>query len=292
MKALILAAGFGTRLLPFTENLPKPLFPIAGRPLLDISIHALQQAGCQAIIINTHHLHQQIDDFIASQEYTIPVLTRHEPVILGTGGAIKNVADFWDDSPFMVVNSDIITDIDLKNVYDFHLNHPHPVTLVLHDDPEFNTVSIDDRGLIKGFLDQSFTSATSPKPAFISANPRLEEKKKDHKDQACGNEARTLAFTGIHVVNPEILDLIPDKKFSSIIDVYTQLISSTGKICAFISKNSYWKDIGTPQRYRETTFEKMAPKAFQQAFQGPLNNNIHCRQIKGDGSDRNWYRLN
>ena len=77
MKALILAAGFGTRLLPFTENLPKPLFPIAGRPLLDISIHALQQAGCQAIIINTHHLHQQIDDFIASQEYTIPVLTRH-----------------------------------------------------------------------------------------------------------------------------------------------------------------------------------------------------------------------
>ena len=292
MKASILAAGFGTRLLPFTENLPKPLFPIAGRPLLNIIIHALQQAGCKAIIINTHHLHQQIDDFIASQEYAIPVLTRHEPVILGTGGAIKNVADFWDDSPFMVVNSDIITDIDLKNVYDFHLKHLHPVTLVLHDDPEFNTVSIDDKGLIKGFLDQSFTLAPSPKPAFISENPRLEEKKKDHKDQACGNEARTLAFTGIHVVNPEILDLIPDKKFSSIIDVYTQLISSTNKICAFISKNCYWKDIGTPQRYQETTFEKMAPKAFQQAFQGPLNNNIHCRQIKGDGSDRNWYRLN
>ncbi|MBL6972401.1 MAG: phosphotransferase, partial [Desulfobacterales bacterium] len=292
MKALILAAGFGTRLLPFTENLPKPLFPIAGRPLLDIIIHALQQAGCKAIIINTHHLHQQIDDFIASQEYAIPVLTRYEPVILGTGGAIKNVADFWDDSPFMLVNSDIITDIDLKSVYDFHLKHPHPITLVLHDDPEFNTVSIDDKGLIKGFLDQSFTSAPAPKPAFISENLRLEEKKKDHKDQAWGNAARTLAFTGIHVVNPEILDLIPDKEFSSIIDVYTQLISSTNKICAFISKNCYWKDIGTPQRYRETTFEKMAPKAFQQAFQHPLNNNIHCRQIKGDGSDRNWYRLN
>ncbi len=211
MKALILAAGFGTRLLPFTANLPKPLFPIAGRPLLDIIIHALQQAGCKAIIINTHHLHQQIDDFIASQEYTIPVLTRHEPIILGTGGAIKNVADFWDDSPFMVINSDIITDIDLKNVYDFHLNHPHPVTLVLHDDPEFNTVSIDENGLIKGFFDQSFTSAPSPKPAFISENPRLEEKKKKLEEQAWGNEARTLAFTGIHVVNPEILDLIPDK---------------------------------------------------------------------------------
>ena len=108
MKAMILAAGFGKRLLPFTEHTPKALFPVGGRPLLDIIINNLQDSGCQAIIINTHHLYQKIDSFIAQQKYTIPVYTQYEPVILGTGGAVKNVADFWDDNPFMVINGDIV----------------------------------------------------------------------------------------------------------------------------------------------------------------------------------------
>ena len=110
MKAMILAAGLGSRLRPFTANTPKPLFPVAGRPLLDIIIRSLQNAGCEAIIINTHHLYKKIDSFLSGRKYSIPVFTRYEPLILGTGGAIKNVADFWDDQPFMVVNSDILTD--------------------------------------------------------------------------------------------------------------------------------------------------------------------------------------
>jgi NDP-sugar pyrophosphorylase family protein len=126
MKALILAAGLGTRLLPFTKNTPKALFPVAGRPLLDIIILSLQNAGCKAIIVNTHHLSKKIDSYLLQHKYAIPVITRYEPKILGTGGAIKNVADFWDNDPFMVINSDIITDIDLKRVYDFHLNHSCP----------------------------------------------------------------------------------------------------------------------------------------------------------------------
>ncbi|OQX08058.1 MAG: aminoglycoside phosphotransferase, partial [Desulfobacteraceae bacterium IS3] len=121
MKALILAAGFGTRLLPYTEYLPKPLFSLANRPLLDIHIRNLEKAGCTGILINTHHLHKKIEEFIAGQSYSIPVLTRHEPQILGTGGAIKNAADFLDNCPFMVINSDIYTDIDFLKVYDFHL---------------------------------------------------------------------------------------------------------------------------------------------------------------------------
>ncbi|MBW2539678.1 MAG: NTP transferase domain-containing protein, partial [Deltaproteobacteria bacterium] len=86
MKAMILTAGLGTRLLPFTQNTPKALFPMAGRPILDIIIHSLQQAGCKSIIINTHHLQQKIDSFLAEQQYTIPVVTRYEPILLGTGG--------------------------------------------------------------------------------------------------------------------------------------------------------------------------------------------------------------
>ncbi len=125
MKALILAAGFGKRLEPYTHHTPKPLFTISNQPLLDRVIRRLSSAGISAVMVNTHHLHHQIERYLTSHSYPIPVTTRYEPEILGTGGAIKNLSDFWDDEPFMVVNSDIITDIDLKNVFDFHLNLHH-----------------------------------------------------------------------------------------------------------------------------------------------------------------------
>ena len=117
MKAMILAAGLGTRLLPLTEKIPKPLFPVLGRPLIDILIRRLEDMGCTAVIINTHHLAPMIEAFLKTQHYNIPVLTRYEKTILGTGGGIKNVEDFWDDDPFLVVNGDIFTDIDLERVY-------------------------------------------------------------------------------------------------------------------------------------------------------------------------------
>ena len=148
MKALILSAGLGTRLRPYTDHTPKPLFTICGRPLLDIIITKLIRAGCESIMINTHHLHTQIEAFIAQQTYTIPIETRYEPHILGTGGAIINVKAFWNDQPFMVVNADIVTTIDFRAVYDFHCKHGHPVTLVLTDDPEFNSVITDADGFV------------------------------------------------------------------------------------------------------------------------------------------------
>ena len=109
-KAMILAAGFGTRLLPFTEQTPKAMFTIGGRPIIDRTIRYLTDAGCSAILINTHHRHHQIEAFIAAGNYPVPVETRYEPEILGTGGGIKNAADFFDHRPFVVLNSDIITD--------------------------------------------------------------------------------------------------------------------------------------------------------------------------------------
>ena len=265
MKAMILAAGLGTRLFPFTESTPKPLFTISGRPLLDIIIHSLQSAGCKAVIINTHHLHKDIDFFLASQHYAIPVYTLYEPVILGTAGAIKNAAYFWDTQPFMVINSDIVTDIDLRKVYDFHLSHNNHATLVLHDCAEFNNVLVDKKDFITDFQDQ--------------------EKK------ASPDHTRKLAFTGIQVLDPETLELIPDKIFSGSVDVYKKLILSGKKVKAYISKNNYWNDIGTPERYKETVFEQMAPEAFKRAFPGCLCKKIECSKLKGDGSDRKWHRL-
>ncbi|MCD6399301.1 phosphotransferase, partial [candidate division WOR-3 bacterium] len=265
MKTMILAAGLGTRLLPFTESTPKPLFTISGRPLLDIIIHSLQSSGCEAVIINTHHLYKNIDSFLASQHYAIPVYTLYEPVILGTAGAIKNAAYFWDTQPFMVINSDIFTDIDLRKVYDFHLSHNHHATLVLHDCAEFNNVWVDKNDFITGFQGQG--------------------------REANAGHTRKLTFTGIQVLDPEILELIPDRIFSGSVGVYRKLILSGKKIKAYISKKYYWKDIGTPERYTETVFDKMAPQAFKQAFPGYVCKKIECSKLKGDGSDRKWYRL-
>ena len=148
---MILAAGYGTRLRPYTNHTPKPLFSIAGRPLLDEIIRRLQRAGCEAVIINTHHLHRQIEVFLADQDYGLPIYTRYEPEILGTGGAIKNVSDFWDDQPFMVINADIIADIDLAEVYRTHCRRQPPATLVLCDDPRFNSVAVEQDKWVTGF---------------------------------------------------------------------------------------------------------------------------------------------
>lgn len=278
MKALILAAGLGTRLRPHTENIPKPLFTIAGRPLLDIIISNLIHAGCEAIIVNTHHLYQKIESYLAHQSYAIPVMTRHEPEILGTGGAIRNVADFWDNTPFMVINSDIVTDIDLKRVYEFHLNHPHPATLVLHNDPEFNTVSVDENGFVQNF-DHRIPLNESPLTGTCGSK------------RSGAAEIKRLTFTGIQVLNPEVLESIPDTVFSSIIDCYKNLISLNIKICAFISKGYYWKDLGTPERYKQAIYENMAPEAFKRAFPEWINKKISRIKLSGDGSDRRWYRI-
>ncbi|MBN1932142.1 MAG: phosphotransferase [Desulfobacterales bacterium] len=279
MKAMILAAGFGSRLLPFTKNIPKPLFPFAGRPLLDMIIRSLEDANCQAIIINTHHLHEKIEAFIIKEKYKIPISIRYEPVILGTGGAIKNVADFWDNKAFMVINSDIVTNIDLKEVYDFHLSHQHPATLVLHDYPDFNNVLVNQDAFVIGFH-------YGHQPASIH-KPMQERLKKD----LCTRCKLNLAFTGIHVLNPSILDYIPNNSFSNIIDVYDKLISNGKKLKAFISKNHYWEDIGTPQRYKKAVIKKMGPEAFNEAFPNNECRSIKQTQLKGDGSDRDWFRL-
>ena len=266
MKALILCAGLGTRLLPHTRHIPKPLFPIDGRPLLDRIIHSLIQAGCRAIMINTHHLHRSIETFLEIQHYAIPVHTRHEPRILGTGGALHNLRDFWDHDPFMVINGDIVTDIDLKAVYDFHRRHPHPVSLVLHDFPAINTVSVDNDLSVIGF---------DPPDSGASESVSV------RKGAIC-----KLTFTGIQVIDPDILEWIADAPFSTSIDLYRTLLSKGMTIRAYIPENTYWKDIGTPRQFRSAVLDRLLPRAFPDtSAHAPM-----LRPLAGDGSDRQWFR--
>ncbi len=265
MKALILAAGYGTRLQPYTDHTPKPLFTIAGRPLLGVIIDKLQQAGCKSVIINTHHLHHAIEAFVAAQGYSIPVATRYEPKILGTGGAIKNVADFWDTQPFMVINADIVADVDLYDVYQAHCRHHPPATLVLCDDSAFNTVAVKQNRWITGFRNQG--------------------------DRAQKPADRLLTFTGIQVLEPQVLDYIPDNTVYSSIDAFKKILAQGKKLDAYITDGDRWQDIGTPERYRKIAFQKALPPAFKKAFGDIPGLGIEKKKLKGDGSERRWYRL-
>ena len=263
MKALVLAAGFGQRLAPYTYLTPKPLFHIANRPLLDIVLRNLSAAGISAITVNTHHLHHKIETYLTTQSYDIPVKTRHEPEILGTGGAIKNLVDFWDDEPFMVVNSDILFNTDLPAFIRFHQECNALATLLLCDNANFNQVWVDQQHLILGFgLDHEPSSG----------------------------DAKTWTFTGIQIIDPQLLDFIPEKAFYSVIDAYRKALTQNRIIQAFIPKLITWTDIGSPQRFRQAAVRSMVGDVF--ADEDPdYNKALKTIKLAGDGSDRCWYRF-
>lgn len=278
MKAMILAAGFGTRLLPFSAHTPKPLFTLANQPLLDIIVGQLREAGCEAVMVNCHHLSDAIQNHVRGKNYPLEVQTVIEDQILGSGGALKNAADFWDQGPFMVVNGDIVFNYDLKKIYDFHLSHDHPVTMVLCNDSEFNTVGINPDHFVTGFQTAAAKATITDSAEGMPAAAKFQ-----------------LTFTGIHVIDTEILDHIAPGQFVNIIDVYAKLLSKGRKIKAYVDEMSTWKDIGTPQRYRQAAYARMAPAAFAAAFGQSasqyVSSTIKKTPLKGDGSDRRWYRL-
>ncbi len=263
MKALILAAGFGERLKPYTCRTPKPLFTISKQPLLDRVIRKLLSAGISHIMVNTHHLHHQIERYLLSQSYPIPVTTAYEPEILGTGGAIKNLSHFWGDESFMVVNSDILFDTDLEALCCFHKKECALATLMLYDHTMFNQVWVGPQNRLLGF-----GSGKRPPGA--------------HKKQ--------LTFTGIQIIDPQLLEFIPAKRFYSIIDAYKVALAERKEIRAYIPKRLVWTDIGSPERYREAACQTMAREALARQTGQDNVPKIDMQQLAGDGSDRLWYR--
>ena len=228
MEAMILAAGKGTRLLPLTLRRPKPLFPILNEPLLHLTFDYLNRFSLSSVFLNTHHLAPRIEKFVQSEKMGRPfqIHTRYEPEILGTGGGIGGTRGFWKESPFVVFNGDIVTDIDLQKALDFHQSGPGPVTLILHDYPEFNQIAVDGSGRIRDF----------------------------------GQErGRGLAFTGIHILDQEIFDFLPSTGSYDIIPVYQQMIQEGVPVRAFISRGHYWRDIGTPDSYLKIHEEWLTP---------------------------------
>ncbi len=253
----------GTRLGPHTDHTPKPLFPIGGRPLIDRIIRRLEEEGFTDIAVNLHHLAGQIEAYVHSQTYRARIRLLHEPQILGTGGGIKNLGDFWETGPLLVINSDIFTNIGLKAVYDCHVANRCPATLVIHDRPEFNTVAVD--------ADDNIVAFSAPgRPA---------------------GQTRLRAFTGIQVIEPEFIDFTPDEAFFSSIAVYQKMIEAGREIRALQVSGHFWEDLGTPRRYLETATRVMARAAFETAFDRPPEKAPIFTKLKGDGSDRRWHRV-
>ena len=215
MQAMLLAAGLGTRLRPFTFVRPKPLFPILNQPLLTILLDMLHGAGAKEIVVNGHHLGDQVRKAVSGRK---GLFYQYEPEILGTGGSLRRALPRLSEAPLLVMNGDIFHNIDLLLLYDHHIRSGNRITMAMHDYPRFNTVEVRD-GFIRTF------------------HPEL------------AKEVELLAFTGIHIVEPSVIEMIPFGKYFHIIDLYEQLASKGENIGILRVDGSLWEDIGTPEDY-------------------------------------------
>jgi mannose-1-phosphate guanylyltransferase/phosphomannomutase len=218
MKAIILCAGYGERVRPLSNVLPKPLFPIVGRPIIENIIYYLRKEKIKEIGINTHWLGEKINIYL--EKMNIKVYISHEPEILGTGGGIGRMRDFLQDDTFIVHNGDVLSNIDIKKAIEFHNQEAPLATLILHNYPKYNVVSLTSNNEIVDFGGK------------------------------LGKDAPKLAFTGITIMDKKMLNFLPYKKKCSIIDIYIELIKShPGSLKGFVSQSHYWIDIGSQKSY-------------------------------------------
>ena len=238
MKAMVLAAGFGKRLQPLTRTLPKPMFPVLGRPLLSHTFDLLQSAGIDDIAVNIHHLPNSIINYFEKENP--PPFNLHfstEEHILGTAGGIKKMQGFLEDGPFITINSDIITDIDLNKVINFHKNNNSKLTLVVRQDisPEqYDSIEICENGRIVHFIGAS--SMNIPE-----------------------NTTRVM-FTGIQIMEPDIFARIPEGQFCGTTeDIFPQMIQDDVPIYGYLHEG-YWNDMGNRESYLQVNTDALNKK--------------------------------
>ncbi|MBV9657247.1 MAG: NTP transferase domain-containing protein [Verrucomicrobia bacterium] len=218
LTAFVLGAGLGTRLRPLTDTLPKPLVPIFGKPLITFALDHLRGIGVESFVINTHHLARRLDDFFAAGNYLgSPVRLIHEPVLLETGGGMKNAEALIGAEPFIVYSGDILTDFDLQPLLDAHFRAGNDVTLALRATQLAAGVAMRDDGRI------------------VSIS----------KTNAAGN----YDFANVSVWNPEIFARIPAATKISFIPVVLEWLRAGGKIGGVVLADGRWFNIGSRNEY-------------------------------------------
>lgn len=218
MKAFILCAGYGTRLRPLTEKIPKPLVKIDDKPLLDRIINFLSNYGIKKFVINLHHLGNKIEEFVKKQNYNAEINFSFEKEILGTGGAIKKVKSFLSDDNFIIHNGDILTEFNLNEAVDFHQKNKNDITLLIMNRDSSRKLSFDEEFNLNGWI--NYTTG-------------------QHK----GSLSSTFAYSGIQIVSPNIFNYMPDTDKFPVFDFYMNSLDKL-KIKGFLINPVYWFDIG------------------------------------------------
>lgn len=221
MRAMVLAAGLGTRLLPITARRPKCLMPVMNRPLLGLWLARLAALGVARAVVNTHHLAPAVRAFLAGPPpQGLEVVESHEPVILGTGGGLVQARPLLGDEPFLLVNADVICAAELAPLRQALAAPGVVAALGLVDAPRFNTVAVGAGGAVRGFR----------------GDPGL--------DPACA--WRT--YTGLAALRPALLDLLPGQGFSTLVDGLKAALAA-GLGVAGVEMAGFWDDLGTPQAF-------------------------------------------
>ena len=223
MKALILAAGLGTRLRPLTDRCPKALVSVGGQSLLERNILFLKSQGISGIIVNVHHFGEQIIDFVRQRDFGIPIsISDERGLLLDTGGAIRHAADF------LIYNVDVLSNISLKKMYGRHRQQQNLVTMaVRHRSSSRQLLFGDDLKLL------------------ARHNP----------EEGLPAEARhAAAFSGIHMLSTRIFRLLPEEEAFPIMPVYLQLAQSEN-IRGYFHDEDFWMDMGRPEQI--ATVERM-----------------------------------
>ncbi len=245
-KAMVLAAGLGTRLRPLTDLISKPMIPIANKPVMEHIIELLVEHDFDEVVCNLHWYPEAIKDYFGDgSKYNIKITYSYEPELLGTAGGVKKVEAFFEGQTFLILSGDALTDIDLTELMDFHRKKGGICTLVLTevDDPsQYGVVIIDDESRITGFQE---------KPLM-------------------GEAKSSLANSGIYVFEPDIFSHIPYGSFYDFgRDLYPKLLEA-GVAYYGYKHDRYWNDVGSLDQYQQGNFD---------ALEGKVKLNIPGMQI-------------
>jgi NDP-sugar pyrophosphorylase family protein len=241
MKAMVLAAGLGTRLRPLTNDRPKALVEAGGRTLLEITLTRLRDFGIRDVIINVHHYADMvIDRMKAAGDLGMHIEFSREDILLDTGGGLKQAAWFLgsnsgaQEDPFVLHNVDVISSIDLQRMVEVHKESHALATLAVQERKSSRYLLFDEQGRLCG--------------------RRLVKEEKTEVVRT-SRQMTELAFSGIHVISPRIFSLLSEQGVFSIIPAYLRLAAQGEKIMAFRADEYYWRDLGKPENIRQVELD-------------------------------------
>jgi len=237
MRAMVLAAGLGTRLRPLTNDRPKALVELGGRTLLEITLTRLASLGVREVIINVHHFADLVIQYLKTKDnFGLKVEVSREELLLDTGGGLKKASWFFLqdpdrlDEPFILHNVDVVSAIDLHRMLKVHGENHALATLAVQERESSRYLLFDEQGELCGRR-----IGRDQEPELVRASPSLQQ----------------LAFSGIHIISPRLLPQITEEGVFSIIATYLRLAGQGEKILAFRADEFYWRDLGKLEDLRQ-----------------------------------------